>query len=710
MPSKKKNIPAPPPPPAEPPPVQYVRGIGPARGEKLRAAGFSTPQSLLYHLPFRYEDRRAVVGIGQLAPGNTLAIYGTVADVRLIRTRKRGLNILEAQISFAHGIVGAVFYNMPYLHKYLLIGRGLYLYGRLERDEKPGRPSLKFTNPEFELAEAGDEATLHAGRIVPVYKRMADVSPRRWREIIHHQLEVTTPADPLGPRAEKLGMPALGPALKTLHAPPDPAPGEDFRALLEPARRRLAFDELFYLQAGLLKRRAIFTEQSGLVLPDPPKDDFPFLNYLPYTLTGAQQRALREINHDLAAGRAMHRLLQGDVGSGKTAVALLTALRFAAAGEQAAIMAPTELLAAQHYRNFQQLIGRDFRVGLLTGSQPAAERKAARRAAESGYFQIMLGTHAMFQEKTKFAKLAFAVIDEQHRFGVEQRLLLKEKGKQGLHMLVMSATPIPRSITLTLFGDLDLTILDEKPPGRGKIVTAVRQPTARGKIDAFLESEMKAGRQIYVVHPVIEESELGLKTVVEGFADLQARFPGRRIGLLHGKLKEPEKNSVMTRFAAGEIDILAATTVIEVGIDVANATVMVVEHAERFGLSQLHQLRGRVGRGAAKSWCILLPGYEITEEGRERLSVMEKSDDGFAIAEADLRLRGPGELLGTKQSGVPEIRIADLVRDLPILEKARKDAQLFNAGELPLTPIALRQINERLKDLWGDRLEFAHSG
>ncbi len=706
--------------PDDAPPLQFVKGIGPARVKALAEAGFRTPESLFFHLPWRYEDRRADLPIEALIPGAQVALRAAVAHCRVIRTRRRGLTIVESHLAVrlskgGQALIGATFYNQPWLGKSFTPGRELFVWGRLERDGRPNQPSLKFMNPEIELsdgvADAEGTSGIHAGRIVPVYHRFAEIAPRKWREILHHLLpRADSIPDPLNPLAKKLTLPPLAQALRAIHAPENPLEGETIAASLEPARRRLAFDELFFLQAGLLARRERFTRESGPVLPAPATGKLPFTDLLPFELTGAQKKALVEINGDVASGHAMHRLLQGDVGSGKTAVALLTALRFAKDGKQSAIMAPTELLARQHLRTFQQWVGKEARVGFLSGELTAAERRQTLKAIASGWFQIVLGTHALFQEKVEFQDLAFAVIDEQHRFGVEQRLLLKEKGKSGLHMLVMSATPIPRSITLTLFGDLDLTLLDEKPPGRGKVVTAVRSPAARGKVDQFLETEMAAGRQVYVVYPAIEESALELKTVTEGAEELRRRFPRRKVGLLHGKLKEAEKTTVMLDFAAGKLDLLAATTVIEVGIDVPNATVMCVEHAERFGLSQLHQLRGRVGRGGAKSWCILLPGDEVTEEGRVRLEVMEQTDDGFRIAEEDLRLRGPGEMLGTKQSGVPEIKIADLSRDLPLLEKARASAIAYRAGELPFTPTGKAQIEQRLRDLWGDRLDFAHSG
>ncbi len=691
--------------------MQFVKGIGPARALKLAAAGFPTPESLYFNLPVRYEDRRTDIRLEQMAPGAFVAVRARVVAVRVIRTRRRGLTIIEAQLSFNGGILGATFFNQPWLHRWFVPGRELYAYGKLERDQRPNVPSLKFVNPEIELIEEGETEGIHSGRIVPVYRGLGAVAPRRWREILTGLLpQMAQLDDPLAPLAAKLKLPALGGAMQTIHAPPAPPEGTTLRDTIELARRRLAFEELFLLQAGLMRRREIFTEKSGFILPVPQPGVIPFAEALPFTLTGAQKRALAEVNVDLSSGRAMHRMLQGDVGSGKTAVALLAAMRVAQAGGQVAIMAPTELLARQHFRTFQELIGKDFRIGYLSGEQKAAERRQVLRAIASGYYQIVLGTHALFQEKVEFLRLAFAVIDEQHRFGVEQRLLLKGKGYDGLHMLVMSATPIPRSITLTLFGDLDLSIIDEKPPGRGRIVTAVRTPGARGRVDEFLATEMAAGRQVYVVYPVIEESERGLKTVSEGHEELQHRFPGKRIGLLHGRMKDDEKNGVMLEFAEGKIDLLAATTVIEVGIDVANATVMVIEQAEQFGLSQLHQLRGRVGRGGNKSWCILLPGFAVTDEGRERLAIMEKTDDGFKIAEADLHLRGPGELLGTKQSGIPEIRIADLARDLPLLEKARAAAKEFQNGSLKLSPASLTQLKRRLNELWGDRLELAHSG
>ena len=631
-------------------------------------------------MPFRYEDRSAFLPIAALLPGVRATIRGRVSTAALRRTRTRGLTIFEAVIEDGSGAIRAVFFNQPYLKTLLPRGRDVILYGEAT-PARHGRHGLALQSPQIEVVPDGDAEAIHTGRVVPIHPRLPEMSPRTIRGVVHHLLR-ELPADladplPAGVAAAR-GFPARRRAFAEVHFPApdaDPAALAGFRT---PAHRRLIFEEFFFLQLGFALQRAA-SDARGRPGPRLAVDDgmrARLRAVLPYRLTGAQRRALAEIATDMMSPRPMNRLLQGDVGCGKTVVALLAMLLAAENGLQAAFMAPTEILAEQHHRVFlRALEGSGVRVGLLTASVAGAARRQVMSGLRSGDLPLVVGTHALTEEEVGFRALRLAVIDEQHRFGVVQRARLRAKG-EGPDVLVMTATPIPRSLALTVYGDLDVSVIDELPPGRRPVRTVLREEAARGKVADFVRREVAAGRQAYVVYPLIDESEaLDLKAAAAMAERLRRDvFPGVGVGLLHGRLKSAERDAVMAEFVAGRLPILVATTIIEVGIDVPNATVMVIEQAERFGLSQLHQLRGRVGRGAHASWCILLAGAEITEEARRRLEVMCETGDGFEVARRDLELRGPGQFFGTRQSGFADLRLGDILRDRDLLEDARTAA------------------------------------
>ncbi|HEV3470044.1 MAG TPA: ATP-dependent DNA helicase RecG [Pyrinomonadaceae bacterium] len=552
--------------------------------------------------------------------------------------------------------------------------------GVLEEDDAAGEA------PETSLDEPADPAlaAIHVGRRVPVYRKLGELRTKRLRELMHAVLGLlgdeafgeTLPAE-LRARQQLVGR---AEALRRIHFPSDDAPLADYEAARSPAHLRLIFEEFFWVALAIaLRRDERVKEPKGSVIEITDAIRERIFSVLPFALTGAQERAVRRIFDDMQSDVPMNRLLQGDVGSGKTAVALLAMLAAMENGYQAALMVPTEILAEQHARNIKRMLARTpFRVELLTGSLRASEKKRLHADLAAGEIHAAVGTHALIQESVSFARLGLAVIDEQHRFGVLQRAALRERGYNP-DVLVMTATPIPRSLAMTVYGDLDVSVIDELPPGRTPVKTAVRGEEARERIYQFVDSEVRAGRQVYVVYPLVEESEkMDLKDATRMFEHLRDRvFPNFQIGLLHGKMRPAEKEEAMRRFVRGETHVLVATTVVEVGVDVPNASVMIIEHAERFGLSQLHQLRGRVGRGAEKSYCVLLASERQTSVARERLGIMEETSDGFRIAEKDLELRGPGEVMGTRQSGVPTFRVGNLVRDLRILEEARREAEHY---------------------------------
>jgi len=668
--------------------LQYLKGVGPRRAADLENAGLLTVEDLLYRFPTRYEDRSRLQPIASLKPGQTVAIAGRVLACGLRSTRRPGFKIFEAAIDDGSGSLRAVWLNQPFLQTIFARGQRVVLYGPIEMR---GSVSLQLTNPQYEILDDEDGETIHTGRIVPVYERTGTITPKMQRRLVHEVLQ-RLPADLPDPLPEavrmRLGMPSRYAALLAAHFPPDDTPLGALNGFSTPAQQRLIFEEAFLFQMGVLARRqtAAVEVKPGTVRVD-DRIRAAARAVLPFKLTVGQKQALKEIVDDLQRAQPMNRLLQGDVGAGKTIVALLAALVAMENGLQAAVMAPTEILAEQHFMNISRLLQASrFRVALLTGSKSGAARRTQLAEIESGAIHLIVGTHALVQEEVHFKQLGLVVIDEQHRFGVLQRATLRAKGLQP-DVLVMTATPIPRTLALTVYGDLDVSMIRELPAGRLAVKTFAKPESRRQEIYELVRSQLNAGRQAYVIYPLVEESEkIDVKAATQ-MADHLAQeiFPEYRIGLLHGRLKADAKDRVMKAFAAGELHILVSTTVVEVGVDVPNAGVMIVEHAERFGLSQLHQLRGRVGRDRHQSYCFLLYQSPLSEDARERLQAMTETTDGFEIAERDLRLRGPGDFFGTRQAGLPTFRLIDLVRDRDVLERARQEAARWFEASPPTT-------------------------
>jgi ATP-dependent DNA helicase RecG len=697
--------------------IRFIKGVGQRRAEGLGRLGYKTVEDLLYVMPFRYEDRRSFARIIQLrpaAPECSLAV--TVTSTTLIRTRRRGFTIFKAMVTDESGSILAIWYNQPYLERVLTEGRRVVLYGKTTIDRGN---HLVLDNPEYEILDETDDEGVHTGRIVPVYRKLGELTSRVMRQVVHRMLDGMAPESlaELVPRAlvTEQGLLSRYEAIRAVHFPPSDASLTEFNQKRSLAQRTLGFEEMFLLQLALsVRRHEVHEEARGIAynLTDALRTRLATL--LPFKLTAAQSRVLKEIGADLRSVHPMHRLLQGDVGSGKTIVALLTLMVALENGYQAALMAPTEILAEQHFRTIGKLLERHPeppRMVLLTGSLRAAARRETLGLIESGAARLIVGTHALFETGVTFDSLGLAVVDEQHRFGVLQRAALAEKGSRP-DLLVMTATPIPRSLALTVYGDLDLSVIDELPPGRTPVKTVVRAEEDRAKVYKGLRQEIAKGRQVYIVVPLVDESEKSdLKAAISLAASLQQDvFPGLEVGLVHGRLKGEEKDAVMQRFTAGDIQILVATTVIEVGVDVPNATLMVVEHAERFGLSQLHQLRGRVGRGSERSYCVLMVGdREHGEEARERLAVMESTNDGFVVAEKDLEIRGPGVIFGTRQHGLSDLQFLTLVLRTPaLLDAARAAAQsLVSKPASRKTAVA---ILKKLGARWQKRLSLAEVG
>ncbi len=625
----------------------------------LATDGLITVASVLAHIPKRYEDRRRFDAFPNQASSNSVCLRGTVIDASL-RHFGPGRRFYEAIVMdgsggvFGSGKITCRWFNMPFIQKLVATGHDVIVFGKV-KDVK-GR--LIIDHPEFEILRDDDVASIHLERIVPIYRNISGIAQRRLREIIHLlllqvdpvTLDVAYDVDPGSSRAQ---------AFKDLHFP-------NSMQSANLVRRRFALEEFFILQLNVAWRRSRYFEKIGRVLGKETSYLKGFHASLPFELTNAQKRSIKEILADMRKSRPMNRLLQGDVGSGKTFVAMASMLLAIGSGCQAALMAPTQILAEQHYLTFcRWLEPLGIRIALRTGN-----RNEANHLEIEGPAQIVIGTHALLYESVSFGDLGFVVIDEQHKFGVAQRALLIRQGAVP-DVLVMTATPIPRTLTMTIYGDLDVSLLDEKPPGRGRIITAMRVAAKQSDVTKFVKDQLSRGRQAYLVYPLVEESEnLKVESAVEAFEKWKKRLGGYRVGLLHGKLRPEEKQEVMGRFREGEIDALVSTTVIEVGVDVPNASVMILHHAERFGLAQLHQLRGRIGRGGHKGYCVLLTDGK-NPESLEKLEVLVKSSDGFEIAEADLRLRGPGDLLGTVQSGLSDLRFSDYLADIPLLLQAR---------------------------------------
>jgi len=682
--------------------LTVLRGVGPAFAAVFAENGLETVRDLLWSLPYRYVDRGSVLRIGELdrrpvhsdLDREIVTVLGVVKDLRQTTTRIQRMTIIEALLDDGTGTLRLVWFNQSYLARVLKPGDRLLAFGPLSM----ARHGLEPRGPALEVMGRGTDAPedLWVRRFLPLYRKLGPITGRLRQRLVQEALGKVQPPEEWLPMDLARGLPEVLSALRLLHQPPDEGDPGELEARATPAHQRLASEELFAFALGVTLRRAGRLKRRGLVVPTSPELRERLKAFLPFHLTGAQRSAFKEIVEDLTSGRVMHRLLQGDVGLGKTLVAFLAMAMVAETGGQAALLVPTEVLARQHAATFERLLGSDApRLQLLLGAMKAAEKRAALGRIASGEARYIVGTHALFQESVAFSKLELVVVDEQHRFGVKQREALKGKGLDP-HWLVMSATPIPRSLALALFGDLEQSVLDELPPGRQPIATRLLDPDDAERAWDIVERELEAGHQAFIVSPAIdpsEESKVQLRDIQAMEGLIRGRFPGIPIVVVHGRLKSEELEARMDAFVRGEARILLATTVIEVGVDVPNATVMVVDHAERFGLSQLHQLRGRVGRGKARSHFLMISGSET-----ERLQALVETQDGFRIAQRDLELRGPGEFFGTRQSGLPQFQVADLVRDRQLLSRCREAAERVAQRGLSEAQTAwLRQEQARLK-------------
>jgi ATP-dependent DNA helicase RecG len=699
-------------------PVKFLRGVGPQRAATLEERGIMTVADLLGYLPFRYEDRVRFTKIAEIVPGQIATVLGEVGAGGGNTVRFRGGGrppVFHVTIRDGSGQLHARFFHGAYLEGRLKEGQRLVVHGKVDFD--PQRPNrFEMVNPEMEVVSAVEEApgdSTEVGRIVPVYEAIGGISSRMLRKIIYAVLrdfDGDVP-DPLPVEIrERYRFPARREALLYSHFPPKDESVEKLNTFRSPAQARLIFEEFFYYQLAMALRRLREHRVQGIAMrvrEDKVREALKRI--LPFKPTTAQKRALAEIAADLEQPFPMHRLLEGDVGSGKTIVALEAATIAIENGYQAALMAPTEILAVQHFLSARRILAPvGYGVDLLVSGQKRAEREEILGRVASGETKMLVGTHALIENPVTFAKLGLAIVDEQHRFGVLQRKRLIDKGSAP-HVLVMTATPIPRTLALTLFGDLDISVIDELPPGRTPIDTRWASESQLAGVWEFLRREITAGRQAFVLYPVIEESKQELKAATAEYERLaKTVFPTQRVGLLHGRLKNEEKDDVMERFRRADLDILVATTVIEVGVDVPNATVMVIEHAERFGLAQLHQLRGRIGRGKEKSHCILVAPKTITGEARERIETMVATSNGFEIAERDLKLRGPGEFFGTRQHGDAAFAFAQPLRDRELLEFARREA--FALAEHPARADAVVAKLEKVSPAWRKRYQLASVG
>ncbi len=675
----------------------HLKGVGPSRQKALKKMDCATLGDLLTRFPFRYEDRRRKVPIRDLTPGKPAYVMG-----RLLKLASRGFGkkaYLEAQVSDGTGTLTLKwFHGVSYFKRQLKVGATYHLYGEVRRFGL----LLEMHHPDMEKAS---ETTLpeRFGTLLPIYPEVGDIGQKPFLKLVREAMKRAGPhlRDPLpAPIRDRYHFPSLKEALTTLHALD---PGRCLTADMEMARHRFLYETYFFFELFLARKKQGRETRRGVMCPASREELDGILKRLPFTLTKAQARAVREIFRDITSNKPMSRLLQGDVGSGKTVVSAITTALFLNHGFQVALMAPTEILAQQHYRTFQSLsLFETASLALLTGSQRPSEKSTLHKAIESGTARLVIGTHALFQKEVAFANLGLVIIDEQHRFGVRQRLELVSKGPPP-DVLMMTATPIPRTLAMTLYGDMDLSIIDELPPGRKPVQTKCIPGRTREILYRDLKKEIEKGRQIYVIYPLIEESEkMDLKDATSNAQWLQERiFPEFTVGLMHGRLAPEEKEELMARFKAGEIQVLVSTTVVEVGVDVPNASIMIIEHAERFGLSQLHQLRGRVGRGQAQSFCYLVVHGGQTDDARKRLAIMEETTNGFKIAEADLAIRGPGDLIGVRQSGSPLFMTRFLGWDSQLLKQARDDAfsLLRHTPESALAGV-LTYLEEKAKT-WG---------
>lgn len=699
--------------------IKFLKGVGPARAATLAARSIITVEDLLYYTPFRYEDRKGMARVSDLVPGQLATILVKVISCGPVRTR-RGVYLYELAGADASGaatgsLIRCTWFNAMYLdrNKTFREGQRVFFYGKVERD-RFGTGNLVMLQPRFEIAgHAGDADSLEVGRVTPIYEAIGNLSPAILRRLVWNAL-----AETAGSIQESLPASVLtknqlmdrAAALRRAHFPDESQPLADVVRFRAPAQVRMIFEEFFSVGVvmALRRRRQKWLSAAELKITSGVREAVKRI--LPFHPTTAQKRVLKEIVDDMTTPHPMSRLLQGDVGSGKTIVALEAAVVAIKNGYQVALMAPTEILATQHFLYCKRLLEPlAMRVDLLISARSPREKAEVKKGLAEGLIELVVGTHALIETGVEFARLALVIVDEQHRFGVLQRRELISKGRAP-HVLVMTATPIPRTAALAAYGDLDFSVIDEMPPNRSAITTRVIASRDREHAFDFIRKKVEAGEQAYAVYPIIEESEkLDVRPAVRMYEHLsKVVFPRFRVGLLHGRLSGDEKESVMRRFRDGELQVLVATTVVEVGVDVPNATVMLVEHAERFGLAQLHQLRGRIGRGAGKSYCLLLAGEPLTDTASERLRILAETTDGFKIAETDLKLRGPGEFLGTRQSGVPAFRFASLLRDVDVLEWARREA--FEFVERPANRGELAAFTRALEARWPEHYRLAQVG
>ena len=759
-------------------PVQLIKGVGPRNAEALRKRGVETVEDLLYHLPFRYEDRLDPKPLSALKAGEMASVIGEVRGTAMLRARS--MPIFEMTVGQGLGTLKAMWFRGTYLQDKFKPGQMVALYGKLEASRSTVG-NFKMVQPQFEILpgpeDENEAVMLEVGRIVPVYESLGGTTPwgaklgSRWmRQVVWRLLDDLETGPPLIDPVplslrKRLGLPGRLRALREAHFPPAGTGMADLQAFTTPAHARLIFEELFYLELGLELKRKRLRDRAGIAFTADDNVRNAIKQVLPFRPTAAQKRVLGEIVEDMRKPQPMRRLLQGDVGSGKTIVALEAALVAIEGGYQAVLMAPTEILATQHYLSARKLLAkssRQYKVTLLTGSLDDAEKRRARRRIAAGDAELIIGTQALIQQKVDFANLGLVIVDEQHRFGVRQRFTLMKKDEATEpDVLVMTATPIPRTLALTIYGDLEVSVIDELPPGRSPIVTRRTSQERADDVWEFVRKQVTAGRQAYVVYPVIEganddQPELdfakdsespgqqvsesaslkaaaktaakkvsakksakkavkelnyapfekpSLRAATEMYEELRhGALHGLRLGLLHGRLPSDEKETIMQQFKRGDIDVLISTTVIEVGVDVPNASLMVIEHAERFGMAQMHQLRGRVGRGTAKSFCILMTGGRVSPEAEERLDAMVRTQNGFELAELDLQQRGPGEFFGTRQAGLPDFRVANLVRDRRLLELAKSEASDFaNLRTKNVTEDERAIVRTQLKAHWQRR-------
>ena len=729
--------------------IQFAKGVGPARATLLKKLGVVTIEDAFWFLPWRYEDRSVISPISSLRPGIKATISGTVRSHKLHRTARRRLMVLNVLIHDGTGDLECVFFNQPYLEKTFVEGVHVLITGVVSID-RTGNPPFQMRGPQYEILEVDDRVDQEVGRIIPIYHETRGISSRQLRRILsglHHQYhhlvdEILPPS-----LSAALHLPTLKYGLVQLHFPNQEQDIDHLNRGITSAHQRLAFEELLVLQVALaVRRRMMKTEAPGISFAANNDLVIKLREHLPFSLTASQEKVIREIQDDMVQAKCMNRLIQGDVGSGKTVVALHAIVMACGSGYQIALMAPTEVLSEQHYLTlapYFRALG--VKAVLVKGGQSKRERGQVLTKLRTGEAQIAIGTHALLQPEVGFAKLGLVVVDEQHKFGVLQRSKLRDKGGQRPDVLVMTATPIPRTLAMTAYGDLDVSVIDQLPPGRKTVSTLLFRASQKKAAYDLLRKEVEAGRQAYVVYPLVEQSEkLDLQDAIQAAEQLQTReFPTKNVGLLHGRMKSKEKQAIMTQFKTGHLHVLVATTVIEVGVDVPNATVMVVEHADRFGLAQLHQLRGRVGRGSQQAYCLLVSSsvrrassslskaltanlpftihknstgvldplfQRFPQSARQRLEVLAKCSDGFELAEEDLKLRGPGDLLGIRQWGEIDFRVADLLRDYEILVQAKKAAQVLLQDDPNLAQAEHQRLKATVLRRWGAKFDLGSVG